>query len=614
MVVRYALALSLLAVYRASYIIAAASNGATREETLSSPHAPHRSNGPVGSNEPNEPDRPNMIFFFPDTLRAESFNSYGSTVPGVSPNFDAFAATGTRFEQCHVMHTQCSPSRTTMMSGRYMHVMGHRTQIHLLRAYEENYFRLLKESGYHIQWYGKNDALSAAAFNLSVSAWDNTIGYDSGHNAFPFGESGYWSMTSTGGEKHANDTSQGDLGAVKKAVEFMQSSPPEPFVIFLPTRGAHPPYGAPLEFQNKWTNEEIRNHVSLRPPNLPGKPKYHSKSHGIQHYRNLTGMSEEDFFTIHNQYLQMIAYTDYTFGVLLDGLKASGLESKTAVFASSDHGDFAGDFHHVEKWPGGADDVLTRVPLFARVPGGKPGQVAQGPVQTADIMETMLDLAGVKSDFVRFAYPLTKLLMGGEGVSPQVASKHNESDDVGLEVSPVNDQDDLARTVYSEGGFFFHSELFPGGSDHVKDDPKGMYWPRAQEEMSGNGTGSPKWVMLRNLTHKFVYRPLGQSELYDLKSDPRELRNVINVPKYAQVGVEMKEKMMEWLVTTGDVPPLRNDPRGTPPSHDPIDDHACNALLQPDPSKGVFSAHDNAKVPDDANDYMRVNGIPNYST
>ena len=122
------------------------------------------------------------------------------------------------------MHTQCSPSRATMMSGRYMHVLGHRTQIHLLRAYEENYFRLLKESA-HVQWYGKNDALSQAAFNLSVSAWEPAIGYDSGKNAFPFGQSGYWSMTSTGGQTPANDTSQGDLRAVKLAVEFLQQKP-----------------------------------------------------------------------------------------------------------------------------------------------------------------------------------------------------------------------------------------------------------------------------------------------------------------------------------------------------------------------------------------------------
>ena len=54
-----------------------------------------------------------------------------------------------RFEQAHTLHTQCSPSRCAMLTGRYMHVNGHRTQIHLIQSYETNYFRTLKENGIH---------------------------------------------------------------------------------------------------------------------------------------------------------------------------------------------------------------------------------------------------------------------------------------------------------------------------------------------------------------------------------------------------------------------------------------------------------------------------------
>ena len=172
----------------------------------------------------------------------------------------------------------------------------------------------------------------------------------------------------------------------------------------------------------------------------------------------------------------------------------------------------------------------------------------------------------------------------------------SEAEDDG---STSNPADDLSRMVYSEGGFYFHSELFPGGSDHVKNDPRGMYWPRAQEEMSGNGTGSPKWVMLRNLTSKFVYRPTGQSELYDLEIDPRELRNVIDDSKYANLRAEMTEKMMAWLVVTGDVPPLRNDPRGMPPASDPVDEETCREIMQPQP-------------PEARRDLLAVNGVHNF--
>ena len=526
-------------------------------------------------------ERPNFIFYYPDTLRAESFNAYGNKVPDVSPNFDAFAKSGTLFEQCHVPHTQCTPSRTAMLTGRFMHVAGHRTQTHLIRSYEENYFRLLKENGYTIHWYGKNDALSHASFNKSVTHWSGHIGYDKGNNAFPYGISGYWSMLSDGGSTYGNNSHNGDYKAVKKAVDWLNDKPPEPFAIFIATSGAHPSYGAPLEYQSKWTTEQIKENVELRTPNIKNKPKYHSYDEGIPFYRNLTGMNEDDFYEIQKVYLQMISYTDWLFGVLLDGLKESGFDNNTAVFFSSDHGDFAGDYHMVEKWPGGADDVLTRVPLAARIPKGLQNRVVKGPVQTFDIMETFLDLAGIKNDFVRFAKSLKEHM-----------------------TNP--DYDDLERTVYSEGGFYFHSELFPGGSDHVPDNPHKMYWPRAQEEMSNNGTGSPKFVMLRNLNSKLVYRPDGVSELYDLALDPRELTNVYEDEIFSDLRKELEKEMIAWLIRTGDAPPLRTDDRGMPHCPIPITEETCQALLEPDPSNDPFERDLYYK------DELMINGIESF--
>ena len=91
--------------------------------------------------------------------RAESIGAYGH--PFVkTPHLDSLAKEGALFQEAHVLHTQCAPSRCAMITGRYMHVLGHRTQDHLVREYEPNYFRLLKDSGYHILWHGKNDMFS----------------------------------------------------------------------------------------------------------------------------------------------------------------------------------------------------------------------------------------------------------------------------------------------------------------------------------------------------------------------------------------------------------------------------------------------------------------------
>ncbi|MCB0187379.1 MAG: sulfatase-like hydrolase/transferase, partial [Caldilineaceae bacterium] len=74
----------------------------------------------------------NFIIFQPDELRAESVGCYGHPL-APTPNIDALAAQGTRFDQCHVQHSVCTPSRCSMMTGWYPHVRGHRTLWHLLR-------------------------------------------------------------------------------------------------------------------------------------------------------------------------------------------------------------------------------------------------------------------------------------------------------------------------------------------------------------------------------------------------------------------------------------------------------------------------------------------------
>lgn len=509
--------------------------------------------------------RPNFVFFFPDTLRAESCGGlYNAALKplNVTPNLDRLAAEGTRFAQAHAMHTQCSPSRCTMLTGRYMHVLGHRTQQHLLQAYEENYFRLLKEDGYHIAYIGKNDVFSPETFNASVGEWEadhDCYGRDHGKNAYRFGQAGFYSFRNEGGSHWYNDSQHnGDTKAAMKAVEFLQSDPPEPFVLFVATKGAHPPYGAPKGFHDSLDLEEVKKAVELRPIDTPGKPYYHR---GIRHYRNLTTLPQDVFYKIHKSYLESIKYTDWTLGVILDALDQNAdLKQRTSVIASSDHGDFGGDYGLVEKWPGAADDVLTRVPLIMTLPkGGSKGHVVDSPVQLADILETMLDLANVTSDYVRFAHSLLPAL---NGTKPQL---------------------DPHRYVYAEGGFAYHSELFPNGSDHLpNDNPHNLYWPRAQQEMQ---QGSPKWVMVRNATAKLVHRPLGDSELYDLVKDPRELNNLWNKPSHSSLQAGLMAELTTWLIQTGDVPPQRRDARGLPSCPSPITWKSCEALMDPDPRR-----------------------------
>src|SRR5580700_7191897 len=114
--------------------------------------------------------KPNFIFFMPETLRAESIGCYGHPLVR-TPNLDRLASEGTRFTDCHVQNTVCGPSRCSLMTGWPVHVRGHRSLYYFLRPDEPNLLRYLKEDGYDVYFFGKNDVFATETFPLSVTEW-----------------------------------------------------------------------------------------------------------------------------------------------------------------------------------------------------------------------------------------------------------------------------------------------------------------------------------------------------------------------------------------------------------------------------------------------------------
>lgn len=493
--------------------------------------------------------RPNIVFYFPDTIRADALGTYGHPL-SKTPNFDRLASQGVLFEDHHVQHTQCSPSRCATFTGRYMHVLGHRTQTHLIREYEDNMFKYLKQSNYTTILLGKNDVLSSQSFNDSLSFWDGIIGTAGGGNAFNQGEAGYYSFFGKASTtcKGAQWTCNGDLKAVVETIEWLKTDPPEPFFIFLPGIGAHPPYDAPLDYYAKYSSEEVRKSAPLRQL-VPGNNKPpHLQVNGITGYRNLTSFHSSDdlFYNISAVYLGRIAYVDYILGVLLDGLDASPLVDNTILIASSDHGDYNGDFQAVEKWPGGLEDMLTRVPLLFRIPGGQSGLRVTNPVMAIDLLPTILDFAQINLGAygnVNFGISLLPWLING--------------------TSPTNPH----SFVFSEAGYSNFQEYEPNdpAQKSVYEDPANLYFPRGREEIL-SPLDIDRAVMMKNSTHKLVFRPRGTSELYDLVADKKELINQFNVGSYSAVQSELLIEMLKWLILTGDVTPNDDDDRGLPPS------------------------------------------------
>mgnify|MGYP001182330000 FL=1 len=492
-------------------------------------------------------DRMNFVFFFPDEMRASSVSCYGNKVVKM-PSFDRLAREGVRFENCIVQNPVCSPSRCSLMTGLYVHNLGHRTLWHLLRPHEPSLFRYLKNAGYEIRWYGKNDLYSQKYLEEICDDIDEKrSGYKTptsrrtglvhgGKNPYTMADPRYYSFLF---EPIEHDGGEILLeGNIARAIDFLESRKRDdkPFMLYLPISLPHPPYNALEEFHNMYDPDTLLEEI-IGPEEVSGRPSYVEL---IRKYRNLDKLDRRFFARIYAVYLGMNSYVDLMLGQLLDALDKVGLSDNTTFIVSSDHGDWAGDYGLVEKWPNAMDDDMVRVPLLIKTPGNKAGHVVKEQVELFDIMATVLELAGIKAEHTHFAQSLVPQLSGAPG--------------------------DPDRAAFCEGGYDVHEpncfEGYPrGGKTENLMDPAHIYYPKALQQQE-QPRSVCRTTMIRTLNYKLIKRTSGENELYDLKNDPKELRNIYNDPESEKIKLELEAKMLDWYIRTSDVVPLDDDPRG----------------------------------------------------
>lgn len=97
---------------------------------------------------------PNVLLFTADDLHRDSLGCFGGKVPGLTPNLDAFASEGMRFENAHVTVAICQPSRGVLASGRYGHNSGVMGFMHTDRDIP-TVMQTLRDAGYLTGILGK---------------------------------------------------------------------------------------------------------------------------------------------------------------------------------------------------------------------------------------------------------------------------------------------------------------------------------------------------------------------------------------------------------------------------------------------------------------------------
>ncbi|MFC1652238.1 sulfatase [Planctomycetota bacterium] len=113
-------------------------------------------------------EKPNIVFFLADDISQEDFGCYGH--PTIkTPNTDALAASGMRFDNAYLTISSCSPSRCSIITGRYPHNTGAPELHTTLPEAQIRFPELLREIGYYTVLAGKNHMFSS---NKSDRAFD----------------------------------------------------------------------------------------------------------------------------------------------------------------------------------------------------------------------------------------------------------------------------------------------------------------------------------------------------------------------------------------------------------------------------------------------------------
>src|SRR6059058_387018 len=98
-------------------------------------------------------ERPNILFIMTDDHAAHAMSCYGSWV-NRTPNLDRIAQEGMRFDRCLVTNSICTPSRATILTGKYSHLNG----VPVFNRFDGSQMtvaKLLQAGGYHTGMIGK---------------------------------------------------------------------------------------------------------------------------------------------------------------------------------------------------------------------------------------------------------------------------------------------------------------------------------------------------------------------------------------------------------------------------------------------------------------------------
>ena len=442
-------------------------------------------------------DRPNLVFFFADDQAYDTLGCYGN--PDVrTPRIDALAARGVCFDRHYNSTSICMASRASVMTGLYEYRTGcNFSHGPLVRAlWERSYPVRLRAAGYRTAFGGK--------FGFAVVDQPGDKGSEGRYEDLPMADFDFWvggtGQTSFDTAKNkylarfAKDYPHSSRAYGAAGAEFVRESvaASKPFCLSVFFKAPHKPAQPDPAFDAVYKDTHFRKLPNYGRAAGEHLAPQHKLGRQYPRFEQWGYDKDETYQRELRLYHQQIHGIDAAVGMVMDELERRGVAGDTVVIYSSDNGYFNGSH-------GLGSKVLpyeegARVPLIVSDPQA-PGQhgTRRGAVTgNIDIPATLLDYAGLDADG-----------MDGRSLRPVVEGRAERARE--------------ALTLVQVWG------------------PVGTYS-----------------LGVVNESHKYIHWPYAEGmeaseELFDLGSDPYELRNVVEDPDQAGALAVMRRAYAEAL-------------------------------------------------------------------
>jgi arylsulfatase A-like enzyme len=476
--------------------------------------------------------RPNIIYIMSDDHAYQAISAYGGPLKDYAPtpNIDRIAANGMRFDRCLVTNSISGPCRAVILTGKYSHLNGFlaNEKQKPFDGSQETFPKLLQKGGYTTAMIGKWHLMSDPT---GFDYWDILPGQGFYYNPDFINSKGRYNE-----QVYVTDI------ITEKCLKWLKEvkGSGKPFMLMMHHKAPHREwqpgpnelslyknvtFPEPVtlfdDYSNRGIAEKTQDMTISKTMKIEEDLKMYKdrskmKTTGlnrmsadqlkawdnvydpiIRHFYE-ANLSGEDLVRFKYQrylqdYLACIAAVDKSVGKVLAFLKENGLDKNTIVIYASDQGFYLGEHGWFDKrW---MFEQSYRTPLLIQWPGTtKPGSISKDMVSNVDLAETFLEMAGVKVPSDMQGRSMVSIL---NGRTPSDWRKEH----------------------------YYHYYEYPG-SHSVK-------------RHYGISTNQYKLI--------HYYYDIDEWELYDIQSDPLEMKNVYSDPAYATVKTDLHKRLTSLM-------------------------------------------------------------------